>query len=90
MKKRWICMILAAVLLLSCCPAAAAEGDMTFSDDVVDYIKRGESFSATLYSDGTGWYIGYGCAVKPGEYPNGITEAGADALRRSYLPHFAG
>lgn len=89
MKKRWICMILTAVLLFSCCPAAAAEDAMTFSDAVVAYIKRGESFSATLYSDGTGWYIGYGCAVKPGDYPNGITEAGADALLRSYLQQFA-
>ena len=83
MKKRLICMLLTAVLLLGLCPAVSAAGtEMAFSDALVAYIKQGEGFSPQAITDGTGWYIGYGCLVNKGDYPNGITEPEAEALLR--------
>ncbi len=90
MKKQWVCLILAIVLLAGVCPAArSAYTEMHFSDGVVEYVKLGEGFSERAFHDGTGWYIGYGCSVNPADYPNGITEEGADALLRSYMQQFA-
>ena len=86
MKKKWISLALAFLLLLSCCPAAlGAEEEMTFSDGVVEYIKRGEGFSPQAIRDGSGWYIGYGCLIDLADYPNGITEEEADALLRETM-----
>lgn len=91
MKKQWLCLLLAAVLVMTCCPtlARAEYQEMTFSDGVVNYIKQGEGFSEKPINDGTGWYIGYGCLINPADYPNGITEAQADALLRSNMQQFA-
>ena len=90
MKKNLFCLLLAAVLLASCCPAAqAAYTNMAYSDELVEFIKAGEGFMPMVYSDGTGWYIGYGCAVNPAEYPNGITEEGAETLLRSKMEQYA-
>ena len=90
MKKQLICLLLSIVLLFSCCATAtAAYREMSFSDDLVEYLKKGESFRSTLYTDGYNWFIGYGCLVNPADYPNGITEEGADGLMRGYLQRFA-
>ena len=91
MKKQWLCLLLAAVLVLTCCPtlARAAHQEMTFSDGVVNYIKQGEGFSEKPINDGTGWYIGYGCLIDPADYPNGITEPEAEALLRERMQSFA-
>ena len=91
MIKKRICLLLAAVLLFAGCPVAARATytKRTFSDELVEFIKAGEGFMPTLYSDGSSWYIGYGCAVNPADYPNGITEAGAEALLRSKMEQFS-
>ncbi len=90
MKKQLICLILAAVLLFSCCPAVgAAYTEMTFSDEIVEFIKKGEGFLAKPYASGGYWYIGYGCLINPADYPNGITEEGAEALLRENMQKFA-
>ena len=90
MKKQLFCLFLAATLLLGLCPAAmAAYSEMAFSDGLVEYIKQGEGFSPNAFNDGTGWYIGYGCLVNYGDYPNGITEPEADALLRERMQSFA-
>ena len=90
MKKRVICFLLAAVLLVGLCPAvSAAYTEMQFSDALVAYIKRGEGFVSQPINDGTGWYIGYGCLVSPSDYPGGITEPQADALLRERMQSFA-
>ena len=90
MKKRLICILLTAVLLLGLYPAVnAAYTEMHFSDQLVAYIKQGEGFSPQPVSDGTGWYIGYGCQINKSDYPNGITEPEAEALLRSYMQRFA-
>ncbi len=90
MKKHLLCMILALALLLGVYPAAgAAYTEMAFSDDLVEYIKAGEGFREKPYADPSGWYIGYGCACNPLDYPNGITEEGAEALLREKMQLFA-
>ena len=92
MKKQIICIFLAALLIISCCPTDAAAGytEMTFSDDVVEYLKKGESFSEHAMYIGGYWYIGYGCLVDIADYPDGtITEEEAEALMRDYLQQFA-
>ncbi|MGN1002840.1 MAG: GH25 family lysozyme [Oscillospiraceae bacterium] len=90
MKKRALALLLAAALLLTLCPAAlAVYTERSFSDGVVEYLKAGEGFSPSVYSDGTGWYIGYGTACGAGDYPGGITEAEGEALLRAKLQLFA-
>lgn len=93
-------LCLAAQLLLpSCARAADAEppaaeavavfapagGRMSISDAGVSLIKRYESFSPTMYANGGYWYVGYGSQAAAGAYPNGVTEAEADALLRAEL-----
>lgn len=87
--KRFFTLLLALTLLLGAVPASAAYTQRQFSDALVDYIKNGEGFRSEPYSDGTGWYIGYGCACDPADYPNGITEEGAEALLREKMQRFA-
>lgn len=68
---------------------------MQVSEQLIAMIKKEEGFSAQPYWDYSQYSIGYGCAVKnkSGQrvrteaeaealYPNGITEAEADALLR--------
>ena len=90
MKTRLISLILAA-LLLAAIPASAVNGQsMSYSDGLVDYIKRGEGYRAMPYASGGNWLIGYGCLINsPADYPNGISEAGAEALLRGKMDLFA-
>ena len=90
MKKRLLCLLLMLTLLLTLCPAAyAAPDDLRFSDSLVAFIKEGEGFRAEPYGGPGGWYIGYGCACDPADYPYPITEAEAEALLRSKMESFA-
>ena len=91
-KKKLLPPLLALALLLGifCAPAAAAGGEMRCSEALVPYLMRMEGFSAVPYTDGTGWYIGYGCACDPEDWPDGITKAEAEALLRERLDRFAG
>lgn len=86
MRKRIVSLVLALLLFAGLCPAyTQAAGSMTYSDALVTYIKYGEGFSSTLYQDAGGWCIGYGCLVNPDDYPDGITEADAEALLREKM-----
>ena len=91
MYKRILSTLLGLILMLGLCPAAAAgeEGTPDFSDALVTYIKTGEGFRSMPYSDGTGWYIGYGCACNPADYPNGVTEEEAETLLRGHMSSYA-
>ena len=62
-----------------------AQNDIKYavSNDGIDFIKSLEGFSQYAYWDYEQWTIGYGTACGENEYPNGITEAEADALLRS-------
>lgn len=89
MKKRSISILLTLAILSGMCPGVlAAENDMKVSDNCIEYIKSGEGFSATVYNDGTGYYIGYGCACQPDEYPNGISQEQAEILLRNKMSGF--
>ena len=85
MKKRLISLLVAITLTLALCPAAGAAETLRPSDALVTFLKNGEGFSAVPYGGPGGWYIGYGCSCDPADYPNGITEAGAEALLRRKL-----
>lgn len=83
---------LTAVLLLACLFAQAAfplpvraYDDLTSSDLAVDLIRRYEGFSSKMYYENGAWYVGYGSQVAEGAYPNGVTEAEAEALVREEL-----
>ncbi len=62
-----------------------AQDDIKYavSNDGIDFIKSLEGFSEFAYWDYEQWTIGYGTACGENEYPDGITEAEADALLRS-------
>ena len=87
--KKLLSPVLAIALLLGICTsAAAAGGAMRCSEALASYLMREEGFSSAPYNDGTGWYIGYGCACDPEDWPDGITEAEASALLREKLGRF--
>ncbi len=87
--KRLLSLLLAAVILLSFGTAGfAASGDMHWSDALVTYLEREEDFSAQPYNDGTGWYIGYGCACVPEDWPDGITREEAEQQLKDLLDIF--
>ena len=71
-------------------PVAALAGTVLGpSEEIADFIKAYESFSAHPYNDGTGWYIGYGVACDPADWPDGITEEEATQLLWEKLDGFA-
>lgn len=63
--------------------ALAADNEqqaMQTSEAGIAFIQKFESFSPTAYASGGSWYIGYGTACDPDEYPDGITEEAAMEL----------
>lgn len=89
MKRRFISILLILAIFCGLCPAVfAAESGMKVSDNCIEYIKSGEGFSPTVYNDGTGYYIGYGCACQPDDYPNGISLEQAEMLLREKMSAF--
>ena len=51
------------------------------SDEGVALIEEFEGYRDMPYADDRGnWYIGYGTACDPADYPDGITEEEADML----------
>ena len=83
---------LTAVFLLACLFAQAvfpipvrAYDSLTTGDLAIDLIRRYEGFSSKMYYENGYWYVGYGTQVKKGAYPNGVTEAEAEALIREEL-----
>ena len=55
------------------------------SDGGLAFIKSFEGFSSHVYWDSGYAFIGYGTMCKSTDYPNGITEAKAEALMREAL-----
>ena len=95
MKKRFIPIFLVIVMLFGLMPTAAmADSDeyveLTYTDELVEYIKKGEGFRSFAYADGTGWYIGYGVACGKDEFPDGISEEKGEELLREKMDLFAG
>lgn len=96
MKGRWLCGLLAAVMLVSVLSGLPlrtnAVETMTSSEDMVNILKKMEGFHAKPYWDNTQWTVGYGTRCpsdKLEEYKaNGIPEEEAEALLRKMLLSF--
>ena len=86
MKRRFTCMILALVLVISLLPLGAVQARagsyLNYSENVVSLIKQFEGFSAVAYWDVNQWTIGYGT---PGYANQTISEYDADQALRSKL-----
>ena len=92
MKRRILCVLLSALILVSMVPAMSfsvfAVEDMKTSDKCIEILKGMEGFVQYPIADNGQWSIGYGCGCDPKDYPNGITEEEADELLRDYLVKF--
>ncbi|MBO4937649.1 MAG: SH3 domain-containing protein [Clostridia bacterium] len=87
MRKRWICALLAAVMLMGMvCVTAVdvhAASALKASESCIALIKQLEGFQPTPKLDYSQYSVGYGSACEKGDYPDGITEAQADILLRA-------
>ena len=87
MKKRWICALLAAVMLLGMISAAVvnvhAASALKASESAISLIKQLEGFQPVPKLDYSQYSVGYGSACDPEDYPIGITLEQADALLRN-------
>lgn len=96
MNRRWICGLMALVLVLGMVPvvSAAAEENaaMSASPQFIELLKKMEGFSATPYEDYSQYTFGYGtkCPDDMVEYykENPITEKEAEKLLREELASF--
>ena len=102
MKKRWICLMLAVVMLLGMIPGSeihmavsAAEqraSSLKVSSQLVTVLKRMEGFIKYPVWDYSQWSVGYGTRCpedKCAHYTaNGITDEEATALLYDYLTYF--
>lgn len=61
---------------------------MITSEACIAFIKGMEGFVKYPTWDYAQYSVGYGCRCNKGDYPNGITEAEADALLRKFLTQF--
>ena len=61
---------------------------MRVSETCIAFIKSMEGFAKYPVWDYAQYSVGYGCRCEKGEYPNGITEAEADALLRKAISNF--
>ena len=63
MKKRFLCAILALIMMISLVPVTAmnaSAASMKTSEDAIKFIKQYESYSKNCYKDGDRYSIGYG------------------------------
>lgn len=96
MKKRWLCVVLAVVLVASLLPATAlATGqttDMKVSEQFIEVLKKMEGFYAYAQWDYAQWTVGYGtkCPDDKLEYwkKNPITVEEALELLYAELPDY--
>ncbi len=72
--KRIVSSLLMLCLLLFSVKAAADMAGMPLatSRSGIDFIAQLEGFRNTVYESGNGYYIGYGTACSPEDYPDGI------------------
>ncbi len=95
MKRRWLCLVLAAVLLVSLgavAPVRASTPTWTASQQYIDLLKEWEGFSATPYKDNTHYSIGYGtmCPDNMVDYytKNPITVEQGEIWLKEHLGNF--
>ena len=92
MRKKLLCGILSLLMLVAIftgSPTAYAASAMTSSDNLVEYVKSVEGFSAYPYWDYGQYTVGYGTRCPSDKYDeyktNGISEAAAEELLRLEL-----
>lgn len=88
MKKRLLCGLLAVTVLVGLIFTGAlrvSATEMTASEECIAVLKKMEGFVAKPYYDNGQYSVGYGSGCGKNDYPNGITEAQADALLRKYV-----
>ena len=94
MKRKLLCILLAAVLVLGLLPGmqlqASAASEMKASDDCIAMLKEMEGFSAKPYWDYSQYSVGYGTACPSDEdrkryEAEGISEEEAESLLRKYV-----
>ena len=89
MHKRFLCVLLTALILLSLIPAMAlpsqAASNMKTGEKCVAILKEMEGFLEFPVYDNGQYSVGYGSRCEKGDYPNGITEEEADQLLREFL-----
>lgn len=84
--KKILSMILCVAMVLTLLPASAlAVETFTTSEEGIAFIKEMEGFRAEPYEDRGKWYVGYGVACDPADYPVPLTEEDADLLMRQAL-----
>lgn len=96
MKKRILCALLAAAMLLGMIAVAPREAraasNLTGSQELVDMIKKFEGFLKYPVWDNKQYSMGYGTYCSPEEYPyykeHGITEEEAEERLRKYMDSF--
>lgn len=85
MRRRFICGLLAMILLIGVLPAGAVRvsaAEMKYSDDIIAFIKKWEGFSSKAFWDVSQWSIGYGTKGTAGQT---ITEEEAEAALKAEL-----
>lgn len=90
MKKKMICVFLAALMLVGFLPAQAlAASNLAASDDCIEMIKAMEGFSAKPYEDFGQYTVGYGTRCPDEDYERymneGISKEEAEQLLREYV-----
>ncbi len=88
MKKRLFCGLLAVTVLIGLLftgTLRVSAAEMTASEECIAVLKKMEGFVAKPYYDNGQYSVGYGSGCGKNDYPNGITEAQADALLRKYV-----
>ena len=93
MKKRFASLLLAVVMLMGVAAVdASADEVLTASDEAIRILKAEEGFSSKPYWDYAQWTVGYGtkCPDDKLDYykENGISEAEAEELLRTYVARF--
>jgi hypothetical protein len=86
--KKLTAAALAAIMALSLCIPAFADGITTYSDKSVAFIESFEGYMQYQYEDPVGsgnYYIGYGTNCAKDAYPDGVTKAEAEQMLRDYL-----
>lgn len=89
MKRRVICTLLAALILISLMPAlgfgASAASNLKTSEEAIELLKEMEGFVEKPIWDNSQYSVGYGSSCGKDDYPDGITVEEADLLLREKL-----
>ena len=94
MRKRILCMLLAACMLLSLIPVLALQTNaalnMKTSEEAIVILKELEGFIEKPIYDNGQYSVGYGSGCNKDDYPDGITEEEASKLLLKVIGKYEG